>query len=395
LDHSGAKILPVTHESEGERGTAAADLFERITETSPSAIILVNAAGQLTFANASAERLLGIKRKEIVSRAYDAPAWEVTDFDGRPMRSEELPFARVQATSQALFGAELAIRGPDGQRLFFLVNAAPLRDERGEFDGIVASLEDISQRRRTEAELLRAKEAAEAADRAKSAFLATMSHELRTPLNAIIGFSEILIDQRFGSLNAAQAEYLGDILNSGRHLLALINDVLDLSRVAAGRMEIHVERLSIAPVAGEVVAALRGLATEKGIEVRLALDEPLPEVAADGGRLKQIFYNLLSNALKFTPAGGSVIVHGGAEGAPAGHLRISVTDTGIGIRCEDQERIFHEFERIESGYSRSQSGTGLGLALTRRLVELHGGRLWVESAGEGQGCAFHFTLPVA
>ena len=377
---------------------AGANLFERITETSPSAIILINAAGQLTFANASAERLLGLKRQEIISRAYDAPVWEVTDFAGRPVSLEERPFYRVKATGQAVFGAELAIRGPDGGRIFFLVNAAPLLDERGEFDGIVESLEDISERRRTEEELRQAKEAAEAANLAKSAFLASMSHELRTPLNAIIGFSELLIDQRVGPLNAKQTEYLGDILNGGRHLLELINDVLDLSRVASGRMELRLERVAVAPVAGEVVSMLETLAQDKGIEVNVSWSEPLPEVAADCGRLKQIFYNLLSNALKFTPEGGQVTIHGTlstTDGVPADRLRISVADTGVGIPAADQERIFREFERLESGEARLQPGTGLGLALTRRLVELHGGRLWVESAGEGKGSTFHFTLPVA
>jgi len=377
---------------------AGANLFERITETTPSAIILVDATGQLTFANASAERLLGLKRREIVSRAYDAPVWEVTDFAGRPISLEERPFYRIKATGQAIFGAELAIRGPDGRRIFFLVNAVPLLDERGEFDGIVESMEDISERRRTEEELRRAKEAAEAANLAKSAFLASMSHELRTPLNAIIGFSELLIDERVGPLNAKQSEYLADILNGGRHLLELINDVLDLSRVVSGRMELRLERLAVAPVAGEVVSMLGTFAQDKRIEVKLSLGEPLPEVTADCGRLKQIFYNLLSNALKFTPAGGEVTIRGelpATDGVPADRLRISVTDTGIGISVAEQERIFREFERVESGDSRSQPGTGLGLALSRRLVELHGGRLWVESAGEGQGSTFHFTLPVA
>jgi len=377
---------------------AGANLFERITETTPSAIILVDATGKLTFANASAERLLGLKRREIVSRAYDAPVWEVTDFAGRPISLEERPFYRIKATGQAIFGAELAIRGPDGRRIFFLVNAVPLLDERGEFDGIVESMEDISERRRTEEELRRAKEAAEAANLAKSAFLASMSHELRTPLNAIIGFSELLIDERVGPLNAKQSEYLADILNGGRHLLELINDVLDLSRVVSGRMELRLERLAVAPVAGEVVSMLGTFAQDKRIEVKLSLGEPLPEVTADCGRLKQIFYNLLSNALKFTPAGGEVTIRGelpATDGVPADRLRISVTDTGIGISVAEQERIFREFERVESGDSRSQPGTGLGLALSRRLVELHGGRLWVESAGEGQGSTFHFTLPVA
>jgi len=374
------------------------NLFERITETTPSAIILVDATGKLTFANASAERLLGLKRREIVSRAYDAPVWEVTDFAGRPISLEERPFYRIKATGQAIFGAELAIRGPDGRRIFFLVNAVPLLDERGEFDGIVESMEDISERRRTEEELRRAKEAAEAANLAKSAFLASMSHELRTPLNAIIGFSELLIDERVGPLNAKQSEYLADILNGGRHLLELINDVLDLSRVVSGRMELRLERLAVATVAGEVVSMLGTFAQDKRIEVKLSLGEPLPEVTADCGRLKQIFYNLLSNALKFTPAGGEVTIRGelpATDGVPADRLRISVTDTGIGISVAEQERIFREFERVESGDSRSQPGTGLGLALSRRLVELHGGRLWVESAGEGQGSTFHFTLPVA
>lgn len=375
------------------------NLFATVMETSPTAIVLVDPMGRLTFANATAERTLGLDRREILSRTYNAAAWRLTDFAGQPVSSENLTFSRVKASGKPVFGTQLAIERADGQRVFVLVNGAPLRNEQGEFDGMVATLEDVSEHLRAEAELRRAKERAEQADQTKSAFLASMSHELRTPLNGIIGFSELLVDQRFGPLNKTQAEYVETVLTSARHLLGVINDVLDLSKVASGRMELALEHVAVAPVAANATAALKALAQAKRIEVRLAMREALPAVLADEGRLKQIFYNLLSNAIKFTPEGGAVTIRAetvaAPNGAPADQLEVSVTDTGIGIQQEDQERVFREFEQVRPESPRSHQGTGLGLALTRRFVELHGGRLWVESAGKGKGTTFRFTLPLA
>jgi signal transduction histidine kinase len=300
----------------------------------------------------------------------------------------------------------------DGQLLYLIhrvedvTEFVRLKQSGSEQRELTAQL--IGRAEEMEAEvLLRTREVAEASrqlkeanaelartDLAKNAFLAGMSHELRTPLNAIIGFSELLVDQKLGALTALQSEYVEDILKSARHLLEVINDVLDLAKVASGRMSLFLEPLAVAPVAEAVVSNLRPLAQGKRIEVSTSLEAGLPEVAADAGRLRQIFYNLLSNALKFTPEGGTVSIVGKLEDDHA-FLEISVADSGVGIRPEDQERIFLEIERIEAGYARSQTGTGLGLPLARRLVALHGGRLWVESAGEAMGSTFHFTLPTA
>ena len=248
-------------------------------------------------------------------------------------------------------------------------------------------------------QLEQARDQAESESRFKSQFLAGMSHELRTPLNAIIGFSELLVDQKAGPLSEKQTGYLEDILRSGHHLLALINDILDLSKVAAGRLDLDLVAVAVGPLVTEVASMLQTQAQAKRVEIEWALPELLPRVLADSERLKQILCNLLSNALKFTPAGGKVTVRGAMAWKPDGHaedrLQISVIDTGIGIRPEDQERIFGEFEQIRQKDGSARQGTGLGLPLARRLVELHGGRLWVESAGEGQGSAFHFTLPIS
>jgi signal transduction histidine kinase len=216
-----------------------------------------------------------------------------------------------------------------------------------------------------------------------------MSHELRTPLNAIIGFSQVLRQRLFGEINEKQEEYLDDILSSGNHLLDLINDVLDLSKVEAGQVELEVAPFSLSEALERGVVMVRERAAKNGVQVGLELAPDVDEVRADERRIRQVVFNLLSNAVKFTPAGGNVVV---ATEQGDGEVLVSVADTGPGIAPEDQGRIFEEFQQTEVGV-RQREGTGLGLALSKRLVELHGGRIWVESE-PGKGSRFAFTLPI-
>jgi signal transduction histidine kinase len=230
----------------------------------------------------------------------------------------------------------------------------------------------------------------EAASRHKSEFLANMSHELRTPLNAIIGFSEVLGERMFGDLNDKQAEYIEDILSSGRHLLALINDILDLSKVEAGRMELELSRFDLPAAIGGAVILVRERATRHGLALDVSVDDRLGPFVGDERKIRQVLLNLLSNAVKFTPERGRVAV----RAAPAdGAVEVSVSDTGIGIAAEDQEAIFQEFRQVGTDYAKKREGTGLGLALARRFIDLHGGRIWVKSR-LGEGSTFTFTLPV-
>ena len=230
----------------------------------------------------------------------------------------------------------------------------------------------------------------EIASRHKSEFLATMSHELRTPLNAIIGFSEVLLQQMFGPLNPKQAEYLDDVLSSGRHLLGLINDILDLSKIEAGRMELDVDTFSLVEALQNGVTMVRERAARHGIALSLDVAAGVDLVEADPRKVKQVLFNLLSNAVKFTPDGGRVDV---SAARANGDIVVNVRDTGIGISPEDQERIFEEFQQARRQTERSREGTGLGLSLAKRFVELHGGKIWVESL-PGKGSTFTFTLPV-
>jgi signal transduction histidine kinase len=229
----------------------------------------------------------------------------------------------------------------------------------------------------------------EAASRHKSEFLASMSHELRTPLNAISGFAQVLRKQLFGEINAKQDEYLDDILGSADHLLALINDVLDLSKVEAGQVELKVASFSLREALERGVVMVRERASKDGVQVALAATPDVGTVSGDERRVRQVIFNLLSNAVKFTPTGGAVDV---SATRANGEVRIAVADTGPGISPEDQERIFEEFQQTEAGLAQNE-GTGLGLALSKRLVELHGGRIWVDSE-PGKGSTFVFTLPV-
>jgi signal transduction histidine kinase len=229
----------------------------------------------------------------------------------------------------------------------------------------------------------------EAANRHKSEFLANMSHELRTPLNAIIGFSEVLGERMFGELNEKQAEYTEDILSSGRHLLSLINEILDLSKVEAGRMELELASFDLPLAIENARTFVRERATKHGINLDVKVDERLGDFVGDERKIKQILLNLLSNAVKFTPEGGRIGIN--AKQAD-GSVEISVSDTGIGIAPEDQAKIFEEFRQVGSDYAHKTEGTGLGLTLAKKFVELHGGRIWVESE-IGKGSTFSFTLP--
>jgi two-component system, NtrC family, sensor kinase len=231
----------------------------------------------------------------------------------------------------------------------------------------------------------------EVANRHKSEFLANMSHELRTPLNAVIGFSEVLLDRTmFGDINDKQEEYLNDILSSGRHLLSLINDILDLSKVEAGRMELEVTAFDLPQAIANALILVRERAAGRGVTLGVAVDGRLGELRGDERKVKQVLLNLLSNAIKFTPAGGRVEIR--AEPVD-GHVEISVSDTGVGIAPADQEAVFEEFRQVGTDYAKKREGTGLGLALARRFIQLHGGRIWVKSA-QGEGSTFTFSLPV-
>jgi signal transduction histidine kinase len=228
------------------------------------------------------------------------------------------------------------------------------------------------------------------ANQHKSEFLANMSHELRTPLNAVIGFSEVLLERMFGELNDKQEEYLQDIVSSGRHLLSLINDILDLSKIEAGRMELELNAFDLPAALSNALTLVRERAVRRGIHLDLTVDGRLGTIVGDERKFKQILLNLLSNAVKFTPEGGRVTV---AAALADGSAEVSVSDTGIGIAPEDQEAIFEEFRQAGGDYASKREGTGLGLTLAKKFVELHGGKIWVKSEA-GRGSTFTFTLPM-
>ena len=263
--------------------------------------------------------------------------------------------------------------------------------------------------------LVEAKKEAEKANKTKSEFLANMSHELRTPLNHILGFTELLLDKNFGELNATQEEYLGDVYQSSKHLLSLINDILDLAKVEAGKLELRPSGFNLRILLENSLLMIKEKAMKHGINLSHNINGIPDTITADERKLKQIIYNLLSNAVKFTPDGGEIRLLSSLadskkiidqiESNPCrlssadfelhqDWAQVSVQDTGVGFKSEDADRIFSPFEQVESSRSRKFQGTGLGLSLTRQFVELHGGRIWAVSEGEGKGSTFHIVIPI-
>jgi len=371
--------------------------FRALIDQTTDVIVLLDVNATFRYANQAVRWVLGYEPAELVGRrAFDFlhPDDKKVVFD---------VFANGVAPG-ATAAREFRFRHKDGSWRYIEASGRLLLDDPA-VNGVIAAARDITPRRQAEEELRQARAAAEAANRSKSAFLANMSHELRTPLNSIIGFSELLQEQTFGPLSSKQLRYVTNVLSSGRHLLQLINDILDLSKIEAGHMKLDLGAVDVPRVLEDVRGIVNALATQKSIQIDLDTDPALPLVMADSAKFRQILYNLLSNAIKFTPDQGTVRIvarpAANAAGDPApsaaqaSHLQISVIDSGIGIRPEDRNRLFREFEQLDAGYARQQQGTGLGLALTKRLVEMHEGTIWFDSAGEGCGTTFTFTLPVS
>jgi PAS domain S-box-containing protein len=383
---------------------------------------------RFSYLNQGALKMLGLSPEEAQVKT---PLDFQDEFDEPAYRDLLDPLVRGERASLT-FETTLRLPSNGGNisipvEAFLQYIAPPLEAPPEETGGFVSTVRDISERKKAEFLLIAARDAAEKArseaeqarsqaemaSRAKSDFIAGVSHELRTPLNAILGFSKLLLNPRVGPLNTDQSAYVSDVVHSAEHLLHLINDILDLSKIEAGKMTLDDSAWSLEEVLEQSMAVVREKARDQNLRLETEIAPgaaALPSVPGDARRIKQVLFNLLSNAVKFTPEGGSITVRA-ARGDSAGEaasdlnasadvenpngawLVFSVRDTGVGISPEDQERIFQAFEQVDSSYTRAQQGTGLGLALSRRIVELHGGQLWVQSE-PGNGSTFSFRLPL-
>ena len=363
----------------------AVDELNQFFTLSLEMLCIVGMDGRIHVLNPAWEKTLGFSGLELRSR----PMLDFVHSEDRPQTLSAVQKLQVGAELDAV---EIRVCSKNGSYKWLAFNATPVPRQ-----GLIfVAAHDVTDRKRLE-EQLREQNLAleetnrrvEAANRMKSEFLANMSHELRSPLNGIIGFSELLYDGRLGSVSDRQKEILGRVLNSARHLLQLINDVLDLSKVEAGRLEFHPESISSSKVILEVTGILGGLAAAKHIQFETQIEPEVATLFTDPGRLKQVLYNYVSNALKFTGEGGRVRVNLRAEGAS--EFRLEVSDTGVGIPQEDIGKLFIEFQQLDSGKAKRFQGTGLGLALTKRIVEAQGGRVGVEST-PGAGSTFFAVL---
>ena len=360
--------------------------YRGLLEAAPDAMVVVNQAGEIILLNVQAEKQFGYRRDELVGQKVKNI---IPEGFAERLIADGLRSAADALAQQIGTGIELSGRRKDASEFPIEIMLSPLESPEGIL--VTAAIRDITDRKRFESALQEKNTEMERANQAKDRFLASMSHELRTPLNGIIGFAEFLSDGKPGAINVKQHEYLGDILASGRHLLELINDVLDMVKVQSGKLKLLNEPFELLAATEEVFAVVTPLAQNKQIDMTMAIAPGLGTVVLDQQRFRQIVYNLLSNALKFTDDGGQVRIE--AATLDTDRFRLSIRDSGIGIAPEDMPRLFTEFEQLETGTSRRFGGTGLGLALTREIVEAMGGTISVESK-IGKGSTFTVILPV-
>lgn len=388
-------------ESEARKVAGVERRFRELLEAAPDAIIEVDRDGRIALLNRVTEKMFGYTREELLGRNVDL----LIPVDLRTAHAKHRSdyWERPQTRSMGS-GLKLEAERRDGTRFPVEISLSPVKFEDG--FRVTAIIRDISERKEADDRLRAVQEEytrhlsdanvkleernlqVERANRLKSEFLASMSHELRTPLHTIIGFSELLAEQLEGPLNDKQKRFVGHIHKDSMHLLELINDILDLSKIEAGRLELRRETFDAAAVTREAVSSIRAHAEAKSIVVQIQVKEPMT-LYADRMRFKQILLNLLSNAVKFTPEGGNVRVEGALRGEDA---EFSVVDTGVGIAKQDQESVFDKFYQVGNTTKGVREGTGLGLAITQHLVEEHGGSIRVDSQ-PGRGSRFTFTIP--
>jgi len=381
--------------TETKRTVARLRLLESVSVNARDPVLIVSPSTstkcpEVRYVNEAFTLLTGYSADEVVGKPVNLLRKGLDSEDSEPLVAA--------LTSPAPVSVELMLPSKQGPPIWVEVSAAPVHNEDGSVAHHIGLVRDFSQQKQTTAAMRRARDLAEEANRTKSQFLANMSHELRTPLNAVIGFSQILARKMFGPLNGQQSRYVNSILTSGRHLLQLINDILDLSKVESGRVVLERKRVAIPVAIDETLAVVATLLGRKSISLEKSYTPDLPAAFLDEPRFKQVMYNLLSNAIKFTQHGGRIKVSATlTEASEPGwnRIQVRVQDSGVGIKPEDQERIFNEFEQVDSSYTREQEGTGLGLALVAKFTRLHGGDVFVESSGvPGEGSCFRVDFPV-
>lgn len=356
--------------------------LRRLVNSVPAPAFCKEKNGRYIACNSAFETLVGMKKEKILGKSLHSFISPLVAEKYHKMDIELIKNKKTQVYETSLKFADGLIHQVMLNKLIF----SGVTEEDSVLLGIII---DITERKQAEEKLLQARMAAETANRAKTTFIVNMSHELRTPLNAVLGFSDLLLSETFGPLNEKQKRYTENISKSGKHLLDVINDVLDISRLELGNIELYYETVDIPGVIEEVQRVLSPLSGEKNIIIKSNIEQGLKTIIADRVKLKQILYNILNNAIKFSPENGKVNIYAALK---EDMIEISVKDEGIGIQEADYERVFHPFVQIDESISKKHGGVGLGLALVKRFVELHGGKVWVK-ANPGKGSTFTFRVP--